>query len=392
MSPAIDERVVQMVFDNSRFERNVSTSISTLDKLKSALRLNGATDGLSEIEKKASGGLNLGGIGSAVETIAGRFSTLGVISTRILQNIGDEVYKMGAKIKGYVDQLTFDQIGAGWNKYAEKTTSVQTIMAATEKTWEKSAQDMGFVGTQMDFVNSQMDKLNWFTDETSYSFTDMVSNIGKFTANNIPLETAVTAMQGIANWAAISGQNAGSASRAMYNLAQSIGVGAVKLMDWKSIENANMATAGFKERVLEVAAANGQLKASVDKAGNTIYKTVKGTEVTVESFSQTLSEGWFDKSTLLGVLDDYGAFTNELYEYSEATGLTATDILSLADTYSTLEEKAKAANVPVEDFIKTTEEGKEYTKELKKTADEYGISVDNLAENISRRTLRQQDG
>ena len=359
MSPAIDERVVQMEFDNSRFEKNVSTSISTLDKLKSALKLNGATDGLSSIEKQASSGLNLGGISSAVETISGRFSALGVISTRILQNIGDEVYKLGARIKGYVDQLTFDQVGAGWDKYAEKTTSVQTIMAATEKTWEKSAADIGFVGSQMDFVNSQMDKLNWFTDETSYSFTDMVSNIGKFTANNIPLETSVTAMQGIANWAAISGQNAGAASRAMYNLAQAIGVGSVKLMDWKSIENANMATAGFKERVLEVAAANGQLKTEVDKAGKTIYKTVKGTEVSVESFSQTLSEGWFDKNTLLSVLDDYGSFTNQLYEFSQTTGLTATDILELVDaqeegTLSTeaLAKAAKEAGMSAEEFEK----------------------------------------
>lgn len=358
MSPAIDERVVQMEFDNSRFEKNVSTSISTLDRLKGALKLNGVTDGLTAVEKHASR-FNLSGIGSAVETISGRFSALGIMGTRILQNLADEAYRAGKRI---VNSLTLDQINAGWDKYAEKTTSVQTIMAATEKTWESSAKALKFQGTQMEFVNSQMDKLNWFTDETSYSFTDMVSNIGKFTANNIPLETSVTAMQGIANWAAISGQTAQSASRAMYNLAQAIGVGSVKLMDWKSIENANMATAGFKEKVLEVAAANGKLKKSVDKTGKTIYKTVKGTEVSVESFSQTLSEAWFDKNTLLSVLNQYGSFTNQLYEFSEATGLTATDILSL---------------------IEAQEKGTLSTKDLAQAAAEAGMSTEEFKKQLA---------
>ena len=376
---AVDERVVQMIFDNSRFESNVNTSISTLDKLNAALKLKGATESLDSVEKQA-GKLDLSGIGSAVETISSKFSMLGMIGVTALQNIVNKAVDAGEKL---AKSLSLDLINAGWDKYAEKTTSVQTIMAATEKTWEKSAKDLQFQGTQMEFVNSQMDKLNWFTDETSYSFTDMVSNIGKFTANNIPLETSVTAMQGIANWAAISGQNAGAASRAMYNLAQAIGVGSVKLMDWKSIENANMATAGFKERVLEVAAANGQLTKSVNKAGDTIYKTVKGTEVSVESFSQTLSEGWFDKNTLLSVLDDYGSFTNQLYEYSEATNLTATDILSLADTYSTLEQNAKAAGMPLEEYIATSKEGAEYTKKLANTAEEYGLNIEDLTENIA---------
>ena len=357
MSNAIDNRVVQMEFDNQRFERNVATSISTLDKLKAALKLDGATKGMQQVENY-SRNFNLNGIGTAVEAISSKFTLMGMIGVTALQNIVNKAVDAGERL---VKALSVDQVMSGWNKYAEKTTSVQTIMAATAETWEKSAEATGFMGNQMEFVNSQMEKLNWFTDETSYNFTDMVSNIGKFTANQIPLEEAVTAMQGIANWAAISGQNAGAASRAMYNLAQAIGVGSVKLMDWKSIENANMATAGFKQKVLDVAAANGQLEKSVDKVGAAIYKTSKGTEVSIQNFSQTLSEGWFDKNTLISVLNEYGAFTDQLYEFSNATDLTATDILGL---------------------VEAQQKGTLSTADLKKYADDCGMSVEEFSEHI----------
>lgn len=386
MSNVIDQRIVEMQFDNSRFESNVHTSISTLDKLKAALRLDGATKGLSTIEAY-SNKFNLSSVGNAVETISSKFSALGIIGVTALQNITNKAVDAGTAL---VKSMSLDQITQGWSKYAEKTTAVQTIMAATAETWQNDADsiirtnsmldagfpdarkayefasayssveqgllsaeaaaeklgltmdeyestvdtfgqslgsDMTYAGSQMDYVNEQMEKLNWFTDETSYNFVDMVGNIGKFTSNQIPLSQATTAMQGIATWAAISGQNAGAASRAMYNLSQAIGVGAVKLMDWRSIENANMATAAFKKEALESAVAVGKLT----KESEGLYKTTDGLEVSIQNFSQTLSEGWFTSDVLLDTLDKYGKFTDELYKVSEASGLTATDLLELVE-------------------------------------------------------------
>ena len=354
MSPVIDQRVVEMGFDNARFEKNVHTSISTLDKLKAALNLDGATKGISNVER-AFEKLNLGNISSAVDHLADRFSNFGVIGMRVLENMTDKAMELGKRL---LDFAVLDNVSSGWQKYADKTQSVQTIMAATQDTWQQSAATLGFVGDQMEFVNSQMDKLNWFTDETSYNFVDMVSNIGKFTANNIPLEKAVTSMQGIANWAAISGQGVNEASRAMYNLAQAIGVGSVKLMDWRSIENANMGTAQFKAKVLEVAAAQGQLK----EVSEGVYQTLKGTEVDIKTFSQSLSEGWFTSDVLIATLDQYGAVTDALYKFSEASGLTATEILELV-------EANKEAGISEEEF--------------KKLADETGMSIEDLKTGIS---------
>ena len=354
MSPVIDQRVVEMGFDNARFEKNVHTSISTLDKLKAALNLDGATKGISNVER-AFEKLNLGNISSAVDHLADRFSNFGVIGMRVLENMTDKAMELG---KRFMDFAIFDEFSAGWNKYTEKTSAVQTIMAATEDTWEASAERMGFMGSQMEFVNAQMDKLNWFTDETSYNFVDMVSNIGKFTSNNIPLEQAVTSMQGIALWAAASGREAGEASRAMYNMAQAIGVGAVKLVDWKSIENANMATSQFKQRVLEVAEAQGQLK----KVSEGVWETLEGTEVTVTKFNEGLKDNFFTSDVLLEVLGDYGEVTDALYKFSEASGLTATEIL---------------------DLVHANREAAISEEELQRISDETGMSLDDLRTGIN---------
>lgn len=424
MSPVIDERIVQMEFDNKRFESNVSTSISTLDKLKSALKLDGASKSFSDLERQA-GRMDFSGIASAVEKISDRFSLLEIVGITALQNLVNKAVDAGERM---VKAMTFDQVSEGWTKYADKTTSVQTIMAATAETWEKDAtaamraqamaengvdpnrayeyaaayydvskglktaeqaakelyitteefnqltsinetyngDDIKYAGDQMSYVNSQMEKLNWFTDETSYNFVDMTSNIGKFTSNNVPLSQAATAMQGIANLAALSGQNAGTASRAMYNFAQSIGVGAVKLQDWRSIENANMATSQFKQNVLESAVAMGTLK----EASDGTYKTLKGTTVTVENFSQTLSEGWFSKDVLLDSLNKYGAFTDQLYKVSEATELTASDLLGLIEA----QEKSNESSEAME----------KYQALLQKAHDKSGKSIEELSAHVDK--------
>lgn len=312
MSTTIDEKVVEMRFDNQQFEKNASTTMSTLESLKKSLNFSNAAKSMDSISSAAKN-CDFSPLSSAVSSIQAKFSALDVIAVAALTNITNSAVNAGKRL---VESLSVDQIAAGWDKYAEKTSSVQTIMAATAK-------DFSDANVQMEYVNQQLGKLNWYTDETSYNLLDMVSNIGKFTSNSIPLNTSVTAMQGIANWAAISGANAGEASRAMYNLSQAIAVGAVKLIDWKSIENANMSTAEFKETAIETAVALGTLTKKADGT----FQTLKGNEVSVSNFNAALSDSWFSSEVLLGTLDKYGAFTDKLYEATESTGLSATELL-----------------------------------------------------------------
>lgn len=336
MANVIDSRVVEMKFNNSQFEHGVQQTLATLAKLKDSLNFEGAVKGLTDIGAAAKN-LTFDAIGSAVDSASAKFNALHEIAVGALRRIGDEAAGAALKLVDFSKSLSIDQIGNGFDKYAQKTSSVQTIMAAT-------ADQFSDTGEQMEYVNEQLDKLNWFTDETSYNFLDMVSSIGKFTSNGIELEKAVTAMQGISNWAAISGQSKNEASRAMYNLSQALAVGEVKLMDWRSIENANMATKEFKEKVLEAAEANGKLR----KTSEGVYKTIgKGTEVTIENFSNSLSEGWFDSGTLMDVLDQYGNVTDKLYDLSTQTGATATDILTLVEA----QQKGRLSTAQLADVL-----------------------------------------
>ena len=308
MSKTVDTRTVEMRFDNKNFESNVKQSMSTLDKLKQKLKLDGASKGLEEVEKKSKK-IEFKDLDRSIDNIGKKFSALETIATGVFLKIGMSAADAGMKI---VKSFTVDQVSAGWDKYAEKTTAVQTIMANLKDDTSKFVDE----ASKMDYVNRYLEKLMWFSDETSYNFTDMTGNVGKFIANGQELEDSVTAMQGIATWAAMSGQNAQTASRAMYNIAQAMGVGSMKIKDWMSIENANMATAQFKELAITVGQKLGKIK--------------KG-QVTIENFRESLSskgtKDWFDKDVMMEVFETYGEAANRIQEYAKSHKITSTEAI-----------------------------------------------------------------
>lgn len=317
MSTVVDKRIVEMDFDNADFESNVKTSLSTLDRLKMSLGgLPASVDfgGVANVSDTIQNSLT-NSFQNVAYNVQGIFSRIGntILTDTVLQ------WKRG--IENIIEEASVRQLAAGWNKYAEKTKSVQTIMAATKQAGESEEEAMAR-------VNEQLEKLMWFSDETSYSFNDMVSNIGKFTSQGIELDKATNAMMGISNWAAVSGAGVNEASRAMYNLSQALALGSVRLMDWKSIENANMATKEFKEMVIESGLALGTLEKKIVNGKEEIYavgETGKKTAITFQNMSQTLTEGlskdgvagWFNNEVLMDVLGKYSEFAEAVYEIKD---------------------------------------------------------------------------
>lgn len=225
-----DERVVSMKFDDSDFQRGAKRSIKTLESLEDAISM-------EKVKKDSS--RTLEAIAESVEKIASKSYS---IVDRYVDKIRDKVSNLMYDI---TIESTLGQINAGWQKFADKSTAVGTLVSQ---------------GNALRDVNEQLEKLNWFTDETSYNFVDMVSNIGKFTAAGQSLEDAEKAMMGIANWAALSGQNAATASRAMYQLSQAMGAGVMRRQDYMSIQNASMDTVEFRQKCLDAAVALGTLR------------------------------------------------------------------------------------------------------------------------------------
>lgn len=279
MTTPIEERIMSMRFDNRDFNKNIDQTIEKLDKFEESTKMDKVNNG-----------------GHGLKALIEQFTQLAhVVSPAMvtLDQISQRFQHAAQSAQQFVKSLSYDQMSAGMSKYEEKVRSVYTIATATGKT--------------VDEVNAELDQLMWFTDETSYSFSDMVNNIGKFTSQGVELGDAISAMEGISTAAALAGQQTDAAARAMYNFSQAMGVGSVKLMDWRSIENANMATKEFKEVFIDTAQTMGIL----DKNG----KTKKGTAVTYANFSSTLAEGWFTSDVLLKGLQRYGDYAKKLQDY-----------------------------------------------------------------------------
>lgn len=345
MSTTIDERVVEMRFDNKQFESNVSTSMSTLKKLKESLKFTGATKGLEEIDA-ASKRVNMSGLGSAVDSVKAKFSAMDVVAVTALANITNSAVNAGKRL---ISSLSVDQISAGWNKFGEKTTSVATLVAQ---------------GNAIEDVNKQLDLLNWFTDETSYNFTDMVANIAKFTASGKGLEESVTAMEGIATWAALSGQNAMTASRAMYQLSQAMGAGVMRREDYRSIQNASMDTKEFRENCIEAAIALGTLKDNGDGTYTSMAAGAKKTSFTISQFADNLTDGlWLTSDVMMSVYTKYASAVNAIYEAVEEKGFdnasqVLTEIHDKADQLKTgAMTDAEAIDAAIKELGYTLEDG-----------------------------------
>lgn len=306
----IDERVVQMRFENQQFERGAKESLGTLDKLKNALTFGKASKNLEDLQNQ-SNKFNLGGIGNALSTVTVSFSNFELMGLRVLNNIADSAYRTGTRL---IKSLSVDNIAAGWKKFEDKTTSVATLISQ---------------GYDMSTVDEQLNRLNWFTDETSYNFTDMVSNISKFTATGKGLEESVNAMEGIATWASLSGQNASTASRAMYQLSQAMGAGVMRREDYRSIQNMSMDTQEFRQAALDAGVALGTLKKNADGTYKSIVKGVGKVEsFNINQFANHLTEdAWFTSDVMMKVFSKYGSAVDKLYEYSEKHGVTASEAI-----------------------------------------------------------------
>lgn len=320
MSTSIEQRVVQMKFDNKQFESGVAQSMSTLDKLKAKLNFKGAVQGLDEVSRAAKN-VTLDPMGTQADKVGIKFDALAVIAVTALQRITNAAISAGAQM---AKALTIQPVTQGFQEYELKMGSVQTIMNST--------------GESLETVNKYLEELNTYSDRTIYSFKDMTSNIGKFTNAGVKLEDAVKAIQGISNEAALSGANANEASRAMYNFSQALSSGAVRLIDWKSIENANMATVEFKEELIKTAAEIGTL---VEKDGQYISTTtdltghISDAFTATKGFNDSLSAQWMTADVLTKTLARYADETTDLGKRAFAA---ATEIKTFSMLMDTLQE------------------------------------------------------
>ena len=319
MSKQVDERVVSMQFDNKQFESNVSTTMSTLDKLKAKLRLDGASKGLENVGSAAKK-VDVSPIGQGVEAVRAKFSALEVMGVTALANITNSAVNAGKRI---ASALTIDPIKSGFQEYETQMNSTQTILANTQSK-----------GSTLDDVNKALDTLNAYADKTIYNFTEMTRNIGTFTAAGVDLQTSVDSIQGIANLAAVSGSTSQQASTAMYQLSQALAAGRVSLMDWNSVVNAGMGGEIFQKALLrtsELLKTGGE--EAVKTYGSFRESLTSGKWLTTEVLTETLKQlsGAYSEADLIAQ-----GFTEEQAKEISELAVTATDAATKVKTFTQL--------------------------------------------------------
>ena len=285
MSTEVENRVVEMEFKNDRFEKNVATTLSTIDKLKQGLSFAGVSKGFEEITH-AAGRVNMSGVGKGIDDISSRLSALQVIGVTALANIANSAVNAGKRM---ISAFTIDPVKTGFSEYETQINAIQTVLANTESK-----------GTTLNDVNRALDTLNTYADKTIYNFTEMTRNIGTFTAAGVDLDTSVQSIKGIANLAAVSGSTSQQASTAMYQLSQALASGTVKLMDWNSVVNAGMGGQVFQDALKETARIHGvAIDEMIANEG---------------SFRETLKEEWLTADILTETLEKFTMATEGVSE------------------------------------------------------------------------------
>lgn len=328
MSQEVDSRVVEMRFDNANFEKNTKQTISTIDRLMEKLQFKGAEKGFEKLDAAAEN-VDFAAMQTSLDRLESKFSSLNIVATTALVNITNKFVDAGEKL---VKSLSIDQVASGWDKYTEKTSNVQTIMNAT--------------GKSIDQVNGYLNKLMWYSDETSYSFSEMTSALSQMTAAGGNIDKMIPMIMGIANATADAGKTGFAFQSTIRNLTQSYSAGHLQLQDWKSLNLMGTATKALKQELIDTAVELGVIKEG---------------EVTIASFESSLQKKWANTEVMEKTFAKYASMMEAAYELTQKNpGMTSSEALEqLKGQYGELAERAALAAQQATSFAQAIDSTKD---------------------------------
>ena len=335
MANSIDNRVAQLTLENKQFEAAATQSLKTVNKLDDAFKMADGVKGMQDLGE-ATKSVNVEGLLNSANKVRVQFVAMEEAARQLIRSVTQDIYQQGKTI---VKSLTIDPITAGWNKYGEKLSSVQTLLNST--------------GLDLDTINSYLDRLMWFSDETSYGFTDMTAALAQMTSSGGDIKKLIPMIQGVANSVAFAGKGATEFSRVMYNLNQSYGMGYLTLMDWKSVELAGAASKELKQTLIDVAKELG----TIDTAGN----SVAGHFVDISTFSSTLADKWATSDVLEEAFSRFNEMTEKAYQMVQAG-----EVDTAAEAYAILSKEYNTVSLRA---AKAAQEAKTFTEAIQATKD-----------------------
>ena len=189
MSNTVDNRVVEMRFDNAQFEKGVKDTIASLNDLKQALQFNSASVNLNTVQK-AINSFSLANIEQSLSQVADRFSTLGIVGMNVINRLTNGIINLGAKIAS----ISIGQIITGGKGRAQKVADARFKLDGLLKDAEK--------------VQSAFDSASKAVDGTAYGLDAAVSIASQLAASNVQLgDDMDSALRGVAGLAAMTGSS-----------------------------------------------------------------------------------------------------------------------------------------------------------------------------------------
>lgn len=319
MASSIDNRVAQLTLENKQFEAAAAQSLKTVNKLDDAFKMADGVKGMKDLGD-ATKSVNVEGLLNSANKVRVQFVAMEEAARQLIRSVTHDIYQQG---KSMVKSLTVDQVTSGWNKYTEKLSAVTTLMNAT--------------GKDLNTVNGYFDRLMWFSDETSYSFTEMGNALQTMVSAGGDVEDIIPLVQGVANATAFAGKGANEFSRVMYNINQAYSKGFLTTEDWSSVALAGVNSKALIQSLIDAGKATGAL----NKEG----KTAKNTLVDVTNFASTLSEKWINTDVMAKAFGSFNEMTQKAYEMVQAGEVeTASEAYEiLAKQYDNVALKAAKA-------------------------------------------------
>ena len=389
----VDDKVIAMSFESTKFSSGVGTALSDINKLNAALSNMGASNNLGEIEKSANK-VTLGGLSGVIDKIKGKFHFPEADSGfSEIEKAGNKVQLTG--ISGVIDKIKgkfhFPEAAEGFGEIERASGRVQfsglhdaiqgvskgfsviqgaaavalgnavTRAASAGRTLasnlfgpikgglEEYSTNLNSIqtilantqqsGATLKDVNRYLLDLNRYSDRTIYNFGQMAKSIGLFTAAGVDLKTSTQAIKGISNLAALSGSSAEQASTAMYQLSQAIASGKVGLQDWNSVVNAGMGGSAFQRALATTATNMGKLK----DGAVALKGPMKNVSIDGQSFRESImakpgEQSWLTSDVLTKTLEQ---FTGDMTDAQlKAQGFTDEQIKSIQATAKSAQEAA----------------------------------------------------
>lgn len=189
MSNSVDKRVVQMEFDNARFEKNVATTRNSIKNLKNDLNFDGNVQNISKLQKAANS-FSMNGMAVAIENVQAKFSALSAVGFTVMQNLTNSVLNAGKKIAS----STIGQMITGGKNRALNLEQAQFQISGLGVDWKSEANEFGVS------LYSQIDKA---VSGTAYGLDAAAKVAGQLLASNIKegsedMQHALSGISGVA--------------------------------------------------------------------------------------------------------------------------------------------------------------------------------------------------